>query len=91
VQAQIVPPRDRKDLMRSESGSSGLTWVVSAARFLTRSTPLLLRKMYTFRPEVIPPLAMVKPTEDISWSMPWVIMQTSSLALSGMASILAAW
>ena len=37
-----------------------------AARFRTRSTPLLLRKMKTFSPAVIPPFAIVKPTEESS-------------------------
>ena len=35
-------------------------------------------------PAVIPPFATVRPTEDSSWSVPWIISTTSSLGDSDM-------
>src|SRR5437016_1905007 len=38
--------------------------------------------MLTFRPAVMPPFAIVKPTDESSWSAPLVISTTSSVTLS---------
>lgn len=53
-------------------------------RLRTRSTALLVGKIDTRRPAVMPPLAMVKPTDESSWSAPWVIRTTRSRAESAM-------
>src|SRR6185436_4626995 len=88
VQAQMVPPRASKSFISPCSGSSGWTWVVSAARLRTRSTPALVRKIETLRPAVMPPLAMVKATDESSWSIPWVTTTTRLRADSGMTDLL---
>jgi len=80
VHAHSVPPRPRKSSINPFSGSRGLTCVVSTARLRARSTAALVRKTYTFNPAVIPPFAIVNPTDDNSWSVPFVINTTSSLA-----------
>jgi len=58
------------------------------ARRRARSTAALVRKTVTFlNPAVIPPLAMVKPTDDSSWSIAFVISTTSSRCCSDIAHL----
>jgi hypothetical protein len=61
-----------KSCASSRSGLSGGTTVVSRARLRTRSTAALVRNTPTSSPAARPPQAIVKPTEESSWSVPRV-------------------